>query len=229
GRQPIPATRQGHAPSDLQTPGTYNAGSGQSVSAWAQFTPDPGRSEPSAGRHGYNRRHPMSRQLPPAASPVRVLGVWSAVARVMGNMIGSGAFLLPSSLATFRGLSLVGWLLSSAGAVALALVLARLARQMPAAGGLYAYTRVAFGDVPGFLIGWGYWLSTVATLSALAVAFVGYLDPFVPSVVRAPGAAAGLAVAAIWILVGVNAAGVRTAGRMQVATLALKLLPLAIV
>lgn len=171
----------------------------------------------------------MSHQLPPAASPVRVLGFWSAVALVMGNMIGSGVFLLPSSLATFRGLSLVGWLLSSAGAVALALVLARLARQMPAAGGLYAYTRVAFGDVPGFLIGWGYWLSTVATLSALAVAFVGYLDPFVPSVVRAPGAAACLAVAAIWILIGVNAAGVRTAGRMQVATLALKLLPLAIV
>jgi APA family basic amino acid/polyamine antiporter len=171
----------------------------------------------------------MSQQSRPATGSIRVLGFWSAVALVMGNMIGSGVFLLPSSLAAFRGLSLAGWLLSAAGAVMLALVLARLARQMPAAGGLYAYTRAAFGDVPGFLMAWGYWQSTVATLSALAVAFVGYLDPFIPSVVRNPGAAALLAVSAIWVLIGVNAMGVRAAGRMQVATLVLKLLPLAVV
>jgi APA family basic amino acid/polyamine antiporter len=167
-----------------------------------------------------------------AARPVasgRVLGFWSAVALVMGNMIGSGVFLLPASLAAYRGLSLVGWLLSAGGAVMLALVFARLARQLPAAGGLYAYTRRAFGDVPGFLVAWGYWVSCVSTLAALAVAFVGYLDPFIPALVRAPASAAILAVLAIWVLIAVNAVGVRAAGRTQVATLALKLLPLAVV
>jgi APA family basic amino acid/polyamine antiporter len=158
-----------------------------------------------------------------------VLGFWSAVAIVMGNMIGSGVFLLPASLAPYRGLSLVGWIISAAGAVMLALVLARLAHHSPLGGGLYAYTRNAFGDVPGFLMAWGYWLSTVSTLSALAVAFVGYLDPFIPFIVRTPASAAILAVAAIWVLVGVNIAGVRQAGRLQVVTLALKLLPLVIV
>ena len=162
---------------------------------------------------------------PLTASP-RVLGFWSAVAIVMGNMIGSGVFLLPSSLAVYRGASLVAWLLSAAGAVMLALVLARLARWMPAAGGLYAYTREAFGPALGFLVGWGYWLSSVATLAALAVAFVGYLDPFVPGIVRAPAAAAGLAVLAIWLLVGVNTLGVRAAGWTQIVTLVLKVLPL---
>lgn len=151
------------------------------------------------------------------------------MAIVMGNMIGSGVFLLPASLAAYRGLSLIGWLISSAGAVMLALVFARLARHLPAAGGLYAYTRQAFGDAIGFLIAWGYWLSSVATLSALAVAFVGYLDPFIPSIVRSPARAAFLAVAAIWVLVAVNIAGVRAAGRTQVATLALKILPLVVV
>ena len=68
----------------------------------------------------------------------------------------------------------------------LALVFARLARQFPAAGGPYAYTRAAFGDVAGFLVAWGYWLSMVGTLAALAVACVGYLDPFMPSLVRTP-------------------------------------------
>lgn len=169
----------------------------------------------------------MSQSLP--IVPPRVLGFTSAVAIVMGNMIGSGVFLLPASLAGYRGLSLAGWLLSSAGAVMLALVFARLARQLPAAGGLYAYTREAFGPAVAFIVAWGYWLSSTATLSALAVAFVGYLDPFIPSIVRAPAAAAALAVATIWVLVGVNVVGVREAGRLQVATLILKLLPLVLV
>jgi APA family basic amino acid/polyamine antiporter len=165
----------------------------------------------------------------PPAAPPRVLGFWSAVAIVMGNMIGSGVFLLPSSLAAYGGLSLAAWLVSAGGAVMLALVLARLARWLPAAGGLYAYTREAFGPALGFLVGWGYWLSSVATLAALAVAFVGYLDPFIPAIVRAPASAAMLAVAAIWVLVGVNVLGVRAAGRTQIVTVALKILPLALV
>lgn len=162
-------------------------------------------------------------------SPPRVLGFWSAVSLVMGNMIGSGVFLLPASLAAYRGLSLVGWVLSAGGAVMLALVFARLARQMPATGGPYAYTRKAFGEVPGFLVAWGYWISIVVTLAALAVAFVGYLDPFVPALVRTPAAAAALAIGAVWLLIGVNVAGVALAGRVQVLTTALKILPLAVV
>jgi APA family basic amino acid/polyamine antiporter len=159
----------------------------------------------------------------------RVLGFWAAVSLVMGNMIGSGVFLLPASLAAYRGLSFVGWVISACGAVLLALVFARLARQLPATGGPYAYTRHAFGDLPGFLVAWGYWLSIVATLAALAVAFVGYLDPFVPGIVRTPGAAAALAIAAVWSLIGVNVAGIALAGRVQILTTALKLLPLAVV
>jgi basic amino acid/polyamine antiporter, APA family len=162
-------------------------------------------------------------------APPRVLGFWSAVSLVMGNMIGSGVFLLPASLASYRGLSLAGWLLSATGAVMLALVFARLARQLPAAGGPYAYTRLAFGDVPGFLVAWGYWLSVVGTLAALAVACVGYLDPFIPGIVRVPASAAALAIGLVWLVVGINAAGVAAAGRVQVVTTLLKILPLAVV
>jgi basic amino acid/polyamine antiporter, APA family len=147
----------------------------------------------------------------------------------MGNMIGSGVFLLPASLAAYRGLSLAGWLVSAGGAVMLALVFARLSRQLPATGGMYAYTRASFGDFAGFLVAWGYWLSTVITLGALAVAMVGYLDPFIPAIVRAPGAAAVLAIMAIWVVIGVNIAGVALAGRVQIVTTVLKLMPLVVV
>jgi APA family basic amino acid/polyamine antiporter len=151
------------------------------------------------------------------------------VAIVMGNMIGSGVFLLPASLATYGGLSLAGWVLTAAGSIMLALVFARLARQLPAAGGPYAYTRAAFGELAGFLVGWGYFLSIVSTLPALAVAFVGYLDPFLPAVVRSPASASALAITAMWLLIGVNVAGVREAGRVQVATTIIKVLPLVLI
>ncbi len=144
-------------------------------------------------------------------------------------MIGSGVFLLPASLAPYRGTSLVGWAMSTIGGVLLAVVFARLAREHPAAGGPYAYTQRAFGDLAGFLVAWGYWISCWCTNAALSVAFVGYLDPFIPSVVRSPAAAALLAVGALWTLTVVNVVGVRAAGRVQTATTVLKVLPLAVV
>jgi APA family basic amino acid/polyamine antiporter len=148
------------------------------------------------------------------------------VSLVAGNMIGSGIFLLPSSLAPYGRISILGWLISSAGAVALALVFSRLAFRIPSAGGPYAYTRAVFGDFAGFLVGWGYWISILATNAALAVAFVSYLTRFIPTLSRDRATAALLALGAVWFLTGVNALGVRAGGRMQMITTALKILPL---
>jgi basic amino acid/polyamine antiporter, APA family len=161
----------------------------------------------------------------PASAPRR-LGFWMVVALVMGNMIGSGIFLLPASLAPYGGLSLIGWLVSAAGAMTLAVVFARLARLDPAAGGPYAYTRRAFGDLPAFLVAWGYWISIWSSLGAMAVALVGYLAAVVPQLANAPATSAIAAIVAIWTLVLVNIAGVRTAGWVQLVTTALKLVPL---
>jgi APA family basic amino acid/polyamine antiporter len=147
----------------------------------------------------------------------------------MGNMIGSGVFLLPASLAPHGGVSLLGWVVSAAGALALALVFARLARFNPLSGGPYAFTRQAYGDLAGFLVAWGYWISVWCSNAALAVAFVGYLDPFIPSIVRTPPLAAALAVAMVWLLTAVNVLGIRGAGRLQLVTTLLKILPLVVV
>jgi APA family basic amino acid/polyamine antiporter len=144
-------------------------------------------------------------------------------------MIGSGVFLLPASLAPYGAISLLGWLVSAAGSVLLALVFAQLSRFSPATGGPYAYTRMAFGDFAGFWVAWGYWLSVCAANAALAVAFVGYLDPFVPAIVRAPLPAASVAVAVVWLLTAVNVRGVPAAGRVQLVTTALKIIPLLVI
>jgi len=108
------------------------------------------------------------------------LGLWTATALVTGNMIGSGIFLLPASLAGYGGISLYGWGFSTAGALMVALVFAGLSRQVRGSGGPYAYTRAAFGDLPAFLVGWGYWVSMVAGNAAIAIALVGLLFIAVP-------------------------------------------------
>ena len=61
----------------------------------------------------------------------RQLGFWMCLALVMGNMIGSGVFLLPASLAPYGLNSLYGWLLTAAGSLMLAMVFAGLARAFP--------------------------------------------------------------------------------------------------
>ena len=161
------------------------------------------------------------------ASAARSLGFWTCVSLVVGNMIGSGIFLLPASLAPFGGISIIGWMVSAAGALLLAQVFCSLARRAPLAGGPYAYTRLAFGDLAGFLMAWGYWISVLAAVAAIAVAFISYLTLFFPSLGTHPFQAIAAAVATIWLLTAVNAAGIHSGGRLQVWTTLLKILPLA--
>jgi len=156
----------------------------------------------------------------------RKLGIWIATALVVGNMVGSGVFLLPASLASFGGISIVGWLFTSAGALAVALLMSRLARMMPKVGGPYAYTRSGLGDLPAFLVAWGYWISIWSGNAAISVALVGYLAVFFPALAQIPALGAGVALTAIWLLTGLNAWGVREAGILQIWTTVLKLLPL---
>ena len=105
----------------------------------------------------------------PQDSPQRKLGLWMSTSLVIGNMIGSGIFLLPAALAVYGGISILGWLFTGAGALCLALVFARLSSLMPEAGGPYAYTRNGLGDFAGFLVGWGYWVSIWCGNAAISV------------------------------------------------------------
>ena len=82
----------------------------------------------------------------------RQLGLPICTALVVGNMIGSGVFLLPASLGPFGGISIVGWLISTAGAVALASVFAALA----AAGAAFVYAMWAIVGAGREAVYWGF-------------------------------------------------------------------------
>ncbi|MFD0726646.1 amino acid permease [Lysobacter brunescens] len=163
------------------------------------------------------------RQTTAAARP---LGLWSAIALVAGNMIGSGVFLLPASLAPYGTLSLYGWAITLGGALLLALTFSRLAARGAQAGGPYAYAREAFGDTTGFVIAWSYWISIWCANAAIAVAFAGSLGSLFPTLVSTPFRGAACALAALWLCAAINLAGVREAGRLQIVATVLKLVPL---
>jgi APA family basic amino acid/polyamine antiporter len=158
----------------------------------------------------------------------RGLGMWMTTALVVGNMIGSGIFLLPSALAGYGGISILGWLFTAAGAMLLALVFARLGRAFPRTGGPYAYSRRAFGDFVGFLTAWGYWIAAWVGNAAIAVAFVSYLGYYeaFDALNSNRVLAAAVAIAAVWVLTFVNVLGVRQGGAVQLVTTVLKFLPL---
>lgn len=141
-------------------------------------------------------------------------------------MIGSGAFLLPSALAPFGVASLAGWAITLCGALLLASTFARLSARWPQSGGPYLYARNAFGEFVGFTVAWSYWVSVWCANAAIAVAFAGSLGALVPAATATPARGAACALFALWACTLVNLAGVREAGRMQVVTTVLKLLPL---
>ncbi len=158
------------------------------------------------------------------------LGLWTSTSLVIGNMIGAGVFMLPATLATFGGISLIGWLVSSVGALLLARIFSRLSTMLPQGnGGPYAYTRKAFGDLPGYMVAWSYWVSVWCTNATIAVSLVSALSIFFPPLTTHALAAITTGLGAIWLLTWINTLGIRESGNMQLATTILKLIPLIIV
>ena len=162
-------------------------------------------------------------------SSKKELGFWMCTALVVGNMIGSGVFLLPSSLASFGGISIFGWLFTTTGAILLAFVFSQLSKMVPKAGGPYIYTREGFGDFAGFIVAWGYWISILAGNAAISVALTGYLAVFWPVISSNSLLAMFVTLSSVWLLTWVNATGIRNAGFLQVITTVLKLLPLFVI
>ncbi len=158
--------------------------------------------------------------------PGRKLGLFAAIALVMGNMIGSGVFLLPASLAPFGWNAVLGWIVTTAGTLVLAWVLAALTRARPGAGDPAGFVAEAFGEVPAFLVGWVYWVSVWTAVVSIAVAAVSYLSAFIPAIASTPMRPALCAIALVWAMTLVNLRGIRAAGNFQIVTVLLKLVPL---
>ncbi len=150
-------------------------------------------------------------------------------ALVTGNMIGSGIFLLPASLAAYGSISLLSWVATAMGALLIALVFAKLANAMPLIGGPYAYCREAFGDFIGFQMAYNYWIALWVGNAAIVVALTGYLSFFWPKLTNDTLWTCCVSISLVWLVTFINILGVRHAGIFQLLTTILKLIPLLLI
>ncbi|MGZ4160868.1 MAG: amino acid permease [Neobacillus sp.] len=117
------------------------------------------------------------------------LGLWLLTALVVGNMVGSGIFMLPQSLAKAASPAgvLLAWVLTGVGVLMLSLVFGNLSLRKPALnGGVQMYAKALFpegsraGVMSGYVVSWGYWVANVSGNVAVLTTFIGYLSTFFP-------------------------------------------------
>lgn len=177
----------------------------------------------------------MSDQAPPSipvspdgheARGGRSISFWGCWALSAGTMIGSGIFMMPAVLAPYGMMSFGGWALTTAGSIAIALVLGRLAGRTTRSGGMQVYAADTFGPFAGFVVAWSYWIACWISTPTVAIAFVGYVTALVPGLADQSGYQAAIAIAAIWALTLVSARGAKNASTLQIAMTVLKIAPL---
>ena len=174
----------------------------------------------------------------------RALGLPGAISIVIGTVIGSGVFLVPStmirSVGSVHTLFLI-WVIAGTLTLFGALTYAELAAAMPEAGGEYVYLTAAYGPFWGFLYGWTqFWVAKSGSIATLAAGFYTYATAFYPVLGRSaavipfhigPGGSLLeihygqlLAIALILLLGAVNYAGVRSGGNLQIFVTVIKML-----
>src|SRR4051794_23866721 len=172
----------------------------------------------------------------------RDLGLWGAVAVVIGTVIGSGIFAVPKAMVLHvgsPGAVFTVWIFGGILTLFGALTYAELAAAIPEAGGEYAYLRTAYGPFFGFLYGWTQaWVAKSGSIATLATLFFYYLATFAPGleaqlfVINLPIGPGGgplevrwgqLASMAVILLLGfINHFGVKIGGAVQIVVTIIK-------
>lgn len=164
-----------------------------------------------------------------APKPRRELGLFTATCLIVGNMVGTGVFLLPAALAPFGSYAIIGWLISTVGAVCLAFIFSYLARRIPLSGGIYAYSRKTFGDYIGFQVAWNYWIAACVGNAAFLIGIPAYLSILFPSLAEDRGLGLIVGFGIYWSFVAIHCLGIKEAAFVQNVTTILKLLPLLLI
>jgi len=152
--------------------------------------------------------------------------VWFGIGVGVGGMIGAGILRAPADVAArlpSPSLFLGAWVLGGIYALLGANAIAELATIRPRSGGQYVFVREALGPYAGFIVGWNDWLSTCASVSAVAIVESEAIAALVPSLA---GQVLVVALAGVAITTVVLARGIRESDRAQRWTSAVKALAL---
>ncbi|WP_202598361.1 MULTISPECIES: amino acid permease [Vibrio] len=145
------------------------------------------------------------------------MGVSALTLMTASNMMGSGVFMLPSSLAGIGSISVWGWALTFFGVLALALTFSKISMLSPCKGGIVANINHTFGPYIGFQSSLFYWIATWIGNCALLIAGVGYLSVFFP-LLHTPLYATITAISILWAFVLLGLQGAKVVGYAQIFT-----------
>ena len=157
------------------------------------------------------------------------IGPFRATALVAGNMIGSGILVAPALLAPYGQMSLIGWVLTTIGALALALVFSKLAVWIPNSGGPYTYVKHVFGDFVGFQMAWGYWISSWCGSVSLLVGTLQYISVFAPEFVSNTACSMIFGLSMIWLFTYFNIRGLKETTFVGIIVFLIKVVPLVLI
>jgi|HubBroStandDraft_4_1064222.scaffolds.fasta_scaffold31781_3 APA family basic amino acid/polyamine antiporter len=169
-----------------------------------------------------------SSRLParPIGHLLRILGVGFGIAVIVGNTVGSGILRTPGEIAAHlqsASLVIAVWVLGSAYAFFCTLSVTELGTMLPRAGGWYVYSRRAFGEYAGFLVGCCDWTVQAASLAYIAIAFAEFAAELQPAL---RGNVKLVAVSCLASLTLLNWLGLRAGSRTQELTSLVKALAL---
>lgn len=157
------------------------------------------------------------------------LGVFACSSLVIGNMIGSGIFMLPTILASFGSISLIGWLITSIGITALAYIFGEFSKELSLTGGPYAYCKKYLGNFIGYHVSWSYLAATIIGNVAIIIATLSYLTTFIPEINTNHALSLEIGLAIIWLITIINILGLKTFKTIQITTTIIKLIPIIMV
>lgn len=144
------------------------------------------------------------------------ISLFMATMLVCGNMIGSGVFMLPATLAQVSGpmATMIAWILTTIGSILIAISFANLGSKYPTTGGAYQYTKEAFGEFAGFLSAWLYWNGSWIGNAAIIVAISSYASVVIPAL-NNPLVSIIFTSVILWAVTILNIVGVKQAGKIQ--------------
>ena len=155
----------------------------------------------------------------------RELGLVAATSIVVGNMIGSGIFTSPQSLAQVASpkITILAWIITGIGSLLLALSFANLGTKYPSTGGPIVYTHKAFGEFMAFLVSWTFWIGSWIGNAAIITAVIRYLTTFFPQLGESGMLAFLVSSALLWLFTYINYKGVKNGGYVSIVTTVIKI------
>jgi putrescine:ornithine antiporter len=148
------------------------------------------------------------------AKPLKRMSLMQLTFIVAVNMMGSGIIMLPTNMAKVGAISLLSWIVTAVGSMAIAYGFAQagLFNQRP--GGMSAYAEDAYGKSGYFMVFFLYFLSLAIGNVAIGISAVGYLATFFPALSATPIATCLSVIALLWLTTVANFGGPNLTGRI---------------